>query len=64
MRFLVRQDEPRTRASGGSEPESALESLRTQGRLHLDAADEAIRKALGTGDSETFLQAGRQQGGQ
>jgi hypothetical protein len=64
MRFLVRQDEIPTRGTGGGEPESGLESLRVQGRQHLDAADAAIRNALGTSDSETFLQAGRQEGGQ
>ena len=64
MRFLVRQDDTRTRTSGGGGPESALDSLRVRGRQHLDAADAAIQTALGTSDSETFLQAGRQEGGQ
>jgi hypothetical protein len=64
MRFLVRQDETRTHCSGSGGPDSALESLRVQGRQHLDAADAAIQTALGTSDSETFLQAGRQEGGQ
>ena len=63
MRFLVRHDETPTRTTGG-EPESGLESLRVRGRQHLDAADAAIQAALGTSDSETFLQAGRQEGGQ
>ena len=40
-----------------------LEELRVAGAAFLAAGDEAIRRAL-SGDSEAFLRANRQQGGQ
>ena len=40
-----------------------LEDLRRAGEEFLAAGDEAIRRAL-SGDSEAFLRANRQQGGQ
>ena len=46
-----------TTAAGG------LERIRQEGADLLTAADEAINRAL-SGDSEAFLAANRQQGGQ
>lgn len=40
-----------------------LDELRRAGEDLLEAGDEAIRRAL-SGDSEAFLRANRQQGGQ
>jgi hypothetical protein len=50
---------------GGSGPgdESQLDELRAAGEQLLSAGDEAIRRAL-SGDSEAFLRANRQRGGQ
>ena len=45
--------------AGGGE----LDELRRAGEDLLAAGDEAIRRAL-SGDSEAFLRANRQQGGQ
>jgi hypothetical protein len=48
--------------AGGPDPER-LEQLAEQGDGFLAASDAAIRRAL-SGDSEAFLRATRQQGGQ
>jgi hypothetical protein len=45
---------------GGS---GGLDRLRAQGNDFLAASDEAIRRAL-SGDSEAFLRANHQRGGQ
>ena len=42
---------------------AGLNDLRHAGEAFLAAGDEAIRRAL-SGDSEAFLRANRQQGGQ
>ncbi|MBD3163167.1 MAG: hypothetical protein GF328_13780 [Candidatus Latescibacteria bacterium] len=49
--------------SGGNGPGGALEALQRAGQDLLSAGDAAINRALET-DSETFLRASRQQGGQ
>lgn len=41
----------------------SLEALRAEGQQFLLAGDEAIRRAL-SGDSEAFLRANRQRGGE
>jgi hypothetical protein len=64
MRFLVRQDNPQTHAGSGAEPGSRLDVTRAEGSQLLSAADEAIKRALAGSNSESFLQAGRQQGGE
>jgi hypothetical protein len=66
MRFLVRQHDQQTTHSGpGDAPEGGLEATRAaQGRKFLTAADEAIQRALAGSNSETFLRAGQQQGGE
>jgi hypothetical protein len=48
--------------TGGEDPEQ-LERLRRAGEEFLAAGDDAIRRAL-SGDSEAFLRASRQQGGE
>lgn len=48
---------------GDEEPGGDLDHLRHAGEEFLAAGDEAIRRAL-SGDSEAFLRANRQQGGQ
>jgi hypothetical protein len=54
-------------ATGGTDPAGGssanLGELRRAGEDLLAAGDEAIRRAL-SGDSEAFLRANRQQGGQ
>lgn len=70
MRFRERDEEERARAprlNGPGGPDDAggedLERLRAVGEDFLAAGDEAIRRAL-SGDSERFLRANRQRGGQ
>ena len=52
------EDPPQITPAGGSLPD-----VRQTGQSLLDAADEAIRRAL-SGDSRAFLEATRQEGGQ
>jgi hypothetical protein len=63
QRFSNRQD---NQGSGGDGPEpgDVLQQARTQGDSLLAAGDEAIQRALAGSNSEAFLRAGRQQGGQ
>jgi hypothetical protein len=51
-------------SSGGGAPEGGLDSLREQANRFLEAGDEAIDRALANSDSEAFLRANRQQGGE
>lgn len=64
MRERERPDDPVHRP-GGEVPSGGgdLNELRRAGEDLLAAGDEAIRRAL-SGDSEAFLRANRQQGGQ
>jgi hypothetical protein len=48
---------------GGPPGDGHLHELRAAGEHLLSAGDEAIRRAL-SGDSEAFLRANRQRGGQ
>jgi len=64
MRFLVRQDDQVTHANSGDLPEGGLDAARAQGSELLSAADEAIQRALAGSNSESFLKATRQQGGE
>jgi len=51
--------------SGGSgEPESGLDQIRERADRFLAAGDDAIDRALANSDSEAFLRANRQQGGE
>jgi hypothetical protein len=55
-------EEPR--ASAGTPPSGgSLDGVRRSGERLLAAADEAIRRTL-SGDSEGFVRASRQEGGQ
>ena len=64
MQFRERQNEA-TNADAGAPPEngSELDALRAQGAAFLAAGNAIIDAAL-SGDSQAFLQANRQQGGQ
>ncbi len=55
-------ERPRDPAPVGA-PGSQLNDLRQAGEGFLAAGDEAIRRAL-SGDSEAFLRANRQRGGE
>jgi hypothetical protein len=65
MRFLERRE---MQPPGGGGPSSdsggALDQVRSEADRLLEAGDEAIRNALSAGNSQAFLRAGRQQGGQ
>jgi hypothetical protein len=65
MRFLQRTDGQSHNNDGNDEPASgdALRQAREHGDQLLAAGDEAIRRAL-SGNSESFLRASRQQGGE
>jgi len=66
MRFLERSDHQQFPSGDGGEPGSgnSLDQLRSEAERLLQAGDEAIRNALSAGNSQAFLRAGRQQGGQ
>lgn len=67
MRFLRRSDDeqrPPANADGGSTSDDLLRQLRSEGDRLLAAGDEAIQRALADNNSEAFLRAGRQQGGE
>lgn len=51
-------------SGGGGDAGGGLDSQREQAHRFLDAADEAINRALANSDSEAFLRANRQQGGE
>ena len=60
------QDVRELTSSGGDGPDSTgnnLAAARETGERFLRAADRAIERAL-SGDSESFLRASRQEGGQ
>jgi hypothetical protein len=65
MRFRERQSENERRSPQPEDEAAADERQRLQhaGETFLAAGDEAIRRAL-SGDSEGFVRASRQQGGQ
>ena len=65
MRNRRREDHENTRRIGSGNPPGggSLESMRRAGEDLLSAADKAIQRAL-SGDSEAFLRANRQEGGQ
>jgi ribosomal 50S subunit-associated protein YjgA (DUF615 family) len=67
MRFFERLDDQQNHAAGGnggSASNDLLQQLRSEGDRLLAAGDEAIRRALAGANSEAFLRAGRQQGGE
>lgn len=67
MRFLKRLDDQQSHpdsGNGGSASPDQLLELRSEGDRLLAAGDEAIKRALAGTNSEAFLRAGRQQGGE
>jgi hypothetical protein len=67
MRFRQRLDDEEhhpASGDGGSGSEDLLRQLRSEGDRLLAAGDEAIQRALAGANSEAFLRAGRQQGGE
>ena len=63
MRQKERQEDGPSSGAGGA-PQVGLDSLREQANRFLAAGDEAIDRALANSDSEAFLRANRQQGGE
>jgi hypothetical protein len=63
MHQKERQDY-RTPTGGCGDTGSGLDQLRDQANRFLAAGDEAINRALANSNSETFLRANRQQGGE
>lgn len=64
MRFFERQDDDRNNGSADQgDASDSLDVVRREARGILAAGDEAIRRAL-AGNSEAFLRASRQQGGE
>lgn len=67
MRFLQRLNDQQLNQGSGDDDTGAddqLQQARTQGDRLLAAGDEAIQRALAGSNSEAFLRASRQQGGQ
>jgi len=67
MRFLQRNDKKQTHLASSEEGPGAAErlnQLRSDGDRLLAAGDDAIQRALAGGNSEAFLRASRQQGGE
>lgn len=64
MRFLERDTELQRQPGNSPDSNGALDEIRSQANQMLAAGDEAIRRALSRGDSEAFLRACRQQGGE
>lgn len=64
MRFLNRQDNQQSRAGTAELPVSRLGALRAEGSELLSAGDDAIQSALNGSESESFLRASRQEGGE
>ena len=67
MRFLQRLNEQLIGNPGGDDDGAAgdhLEQARALGDRLLAAGDDAIQRALAGSNSEAFLRASRQQGGQ
>lgn len=63
MREKVQENRAPVSGDGGGTGDN-LEALRGQADRFLAAADEAINRALANSDSEMFLHANRQQGGE
>jgi hypothetical protein len=62
-RERIREPEDDTPPAGGAGDPNPLADVRRTGEQFLARADEAIARAL-SGDSESFLRASRQLGGQ
>lgn len=65
MRQTSRSDKPPGGSSGDAADSSGnLNNILDQAERFLEAGDAAIARALAGADSEAFLRANRQQGGQ
>ena len=64
MRQKERQDNMPSNTGGGGDSGGGLDQLREHANRLLAAGDEAINRALASSDSEAFLRANRQQGGE
>jgi len=68
MRFLHRFNNEQRPAVGNGDGDldsgGLLQQIRSEGDRLLAAGDEAIQRALAGSNSEAFLRAGRQQGGE
>jgi hypothetical protein len=68
MRFLHRFNNEQRPAGGDDDGDQGsggvLQQIRSEGDRLLAAGDEAIQRALAGSNSEAFLRAGRQQGGE
>jgi hypothetical protein len=67
MRFFQRSDEQQLHlapGNGGPASSDPLQQSRADGERLLAAGDEALRRALGSGNSEAFLRASKQSGGE
>jgi hypothetical protein len=66
MRFFQRLNDPQHSSGSGGDAggDDQLQQARAQADRLLAAGDEAIQRALAGSNSEAFLRAGRQQGGQ
>jgi hypothetical protein len=64
MREKQRQDNASAAAGSGGGSGDNLDNVRAQADRFLAAGDEAINRALANSDSEQFLRANRQQGGE
>jgi hypothetical protein len=63
MKQKERQDFSTGGNTGGGSGDN-LNSIREQANRFLEAGDDAINRALANSDSEAFLRASRQQGGE
>jgi hypothetical protein len=67
MRFFRRSNEEQhgpANSDGDPGSDDLLRQLRSEGDRLLAAGDEAIQRALAGTNSEAFLRAGKQQGGE
>lgn len=63
MRQRERQDD-RPAPSTGASPQSGLDRARDEAKQFIAVGDDAINRALGNNDSEAFLRANSQRGGE
>ena len=64
MKEREREDHRHPDSSDAGFGGSRIDRLREQANRFLEVGDEAINRALAHGDSEAFLRASRQQGGE
>ena len=64
MREQEREGYRPSESGGSSSGPGGLDRLREHANRFLEAGDDAINRALANSDSEAFLRASRQQGGE